>query len=80
MVLGGPQRHPIVLHPSEFDAGDELIVGAANLNRVMRGWMSDARTRGSGEVPVEESRESSLTESSLPTLAQRNGPLMLPDL
>ncbi len=52
--LGGPQRHPIVLHPSEFDAGGELIVGAANLNRVMSGWMSDAGTRGSGVRSVPE--------------------------
>ena len=37
--LGGLQRQPFVLHPREYSLGDELIVGCADLNAAMRGWI-----------------------------------------
>ncbi len=67
--LGGSQRHPFVLHPVEFETGDELIVGAAELNRVMRGWISGQRKLSSGSVPESSPDEFSPTSSSLPTSA-----------
>jgi hypothetical protein len=36
--LGGPQNHAFVLHPTSLPAGDEPIVTAEGLYRVMRGW------------------------------------------
>ncbi len=36
--LGGPQNHAFVLHPTSLSAGDEPIVTAEGLYRVMRGW------------------------------------------
>ena len=51
--LGGLQRKPFVLHPVELDPGDQLIVGAAELNHIMRTWMRDARTSLEDEIPGE---------------------------
>jgi hypothetical protein len=36
--LGGPQNHAFVLHPTSLSTGDEPIVTAEGLYRVMRGW------------------------------------------
>lgn len=36
--LGGPQCYPFLLHPFELPVGDEPIVTAVHLHRVMRGW------------------------------------------
>jgi hypothetical protein len=36
--LGGPQNHAFVLHPVSLSAGDEPIVTAEGLYRVLRGW------------------------------------------
>ncbi|WP_369140417.1 alkaline phosphatase family protein [Modestobacter versicolor] len=39
-ALGGPQQHGFVLHPQEFgDPGE--VVGAEQLHRVFRGWLTD---------------------------------------
>ncbi|MFN2149178.1 MAG: hypothetical protein ACK2T2_12365, partial [Anaerolineales bacterium] len=40
--LGGPQNHPFVLHPVSLVAGDEPIVGAESLYRVLRSWRDQA--------------------------------------
>jgi hypothetical protein len=37
-AMGGPQNHAFVLHPVSLPAGDEPIVTAVGLYRVMRGW------------------------------------------
>ncbi|CAN5652572.1 phage holin family protein [soil metagenome] len=67
--LGGLQRQPMILHPAEFSVGNELIVGAGELNRVLRGWMSDARIHGSGNVAAPDSEELSPPVSALPASA-----------
>jgi uncharacterized membrane protein YvlD (DUF360 family) len=36
--LGGPQNHAFVLHPVSLPAGEEPIVTAVGLYRVLRGW------------------------------------------
>jgi putative membrane protein len=36
--LGGPQNFPFVLHPVNLSTGDEPIVTAEGLYRVLRGW------------------------------------------
>ena len=35
--MGGPQTRPFILHPSEFEAPDEII-GAEAAHRVLAGW------------------------------------------
>lgn len=41
--LGGPQNHPFVLHPTSLSTGDEPIVTAECLYRVLRGWRDQAQ-------------------------------------
>jgi uncharacterized membrane protein YvlD (DUF360 family) len=41
--LGGPQNHAFVLHPVELSAGDEPIVTAEGLHRVLHGWRSQVQ-------------------------------------
>jgi hypothetical protein len=36
--LGGPQNHPFVLHPVSLSPGEEPIVTAEGLYKVLRGW------------------------------------------
>jgi hypothetical protein len=36
--LGGPQNYAFVLHPSSLSTGEEPIVTAVGLYRVLRGW------------------------------------------
>jgi hypothetical protein len=36
--LGGPQTRAFLLHPEHLGAGDEPLVGAASINRLLRGW------------------------------------------
>jgi hypothetical protein len=38
--LGGPQTQPFLLFPSILPLADELLVGAAALHRVLKGWVS----------------------------------------
>lgn len=38
--LGGPQTRPFILHPERLDAPDQ-IVGAAAVNRLLRGWRDE---------------------------------------
>jgi uncharacterized membrane protein YvlD (DUF360 family) len=51
--LGGTQRKPFVLHPTEFDPGEDLIVGAAELNAKLRSWISEAQVGLEDEIPGE---------------------------
>jgi hypothetical protein len=37
-AMGGPQNHAFVLHPVSLPAGEEPIVTAEGLHRVIRGW------------------------------------------
>jgi hypothetical protein len=39
--LGGTQTQPILLHPAEFDAGNDEIVGAQALHHVLRTWIPE---------------------------------------
>jgi hypothetical protein len=51
-ALGGPQQHAFLLHPRGFatDAGE--IVGAEQLHRVLRGWLTDlGHPEPTGEQP-----------------------------
>ena len=36
--IGGPQNHAFVLHPASLPVGDEPIVTAVGLHKVLRGW------------------------------------------
>ncbi|MGE3797969.1 MAG: phage holin family protein [Thermomicrobiales bacterium] len=42
--LGGPQQRPFLLHPAEFSAGEEEIVGAATLNSVLKRWIAETQS------------------------------------
>ena len=42
-ALGGPQNFPFVLHPTSLSTGDEPIVTAEGLYRVLRGWRDQAQ-------------------------------------
>ncbi len=44
--LGGPQCHAFVLHPASLPAGDEPIVTAVGLYRVLRGWRDTVQGNG----------------------------------
>ncbi len=44
--LGGPQNYPFVLHPTSLSTGDEPIVTAEGLYRVLRGWRDQAQGKG----------------------------------
>ncbi len=55
--LGGYQTQPFLLYPSEFELGDEEMVGAASVHRVLKGWLnqlhngaSDSGQKGTGEA------------------------------
>ncbi len=50
--LGGMQRHPFVLHPEELSLGDELIVGCADLNAALRGWIEAAQPSATAQEGV----------------------------
>jgi hypothetical protein len=41
--LGGPQNYPFVLHPTSLLTGEEPIVTAEGLYRVLRGWRDQAQ-------------------------------------
>jgi uncharacterized membrane protein YvlD (DUF360 family) len=41
--LGGPQNHAFVLHPVSLSTGDEPIITAEGLHRVLRGWREQAQ-------------------------------------
>ncbi len=53
--LGGPQTRPFILHPARLDAPDG-IVGAAAVNRLLRGWREQL-WNGEPEERVEGERE-----------------------
>jgi uncharacterized membrane protein YvlD (DUF360 family) len=38
--MGGPQSHPFVLHPSELPWPTSDVVGAEQVHRIFRGWLS----------------------------------------
>jgi len=40
--LGGPQCHPFLLHPTSLPVGDEPIVTAVGLYKVLHGWREPA--------------------------------------
>jgi hypothetical protein len=40
--LGGPQTQPFVLYPAALATdGDEPIIGAAHLHRVLKSWVAE---------------------------------------
>jgi hypothetical protein len=41
--LGGPQNFAFVVHPTSLSPGDEPIVTAEGLHRVLRGWRDQAQ-------------------------------------
>ena len=40
--IGGPQCYPFLLHPASLPVGDEPIVTAVGLHKVLRGWRKQA--------------------------------------
>ena len=38
--LGGYQTQPFVLYPSEFELGDQELVGAASVHHLLKGWLN----------------------------------------
>lgn len=42
--LGGTQQRPFLLYPSGFSVGDQEIVGAAQVNQVLRGWIRQTQS------------------------------------
>jgi uncharacterized membrane protein YvlD (DUF360 family) len=36
--LGGPQTRPFILHPAELPGPDGPMIGAASVNKLLRGW------------------------------------------
>jgi putative membrane protein len=50
--LGGDQAKPFVLYPSGWHVPKERIVGAEQLNRVLRGWLRNVKTQA--EENIEE--------------------------
>jgi hypothetical protein len=53
--LGGPQTEPFLLFPSVLPLGDEPLVSAVAVHRVLKGWV-----RGASDVAVPNHREESL--------------------
>jgi uncharacterized membrane protein YvlD (DUF360 family) len=43
--LGGSQTQPILIHPTELDAGTDPIIGAGALHTVLKGWRNAAPGR-----------------------------------
>jgi uncharacterized membrane protein YvlD (DUF360 family) len=39
--LGGPQSFPFVLHPGELAWPDDAVVGAEQVHRIFRGWLTE---------------------------------------
>ena len=51
---GGPQTRPFILHPARLEAPSEPIVGAANVNRLLRRWRAQCNQRGGDpHVPLD---------------------------
>ncbi len=44
--IGGPQCHPFLLHPANLTVGDEPIVTAVELHKVLRGWRDQVQMSG----------------------------------
>ncbi len=42
--LGGWQTQPFLLYPAEWETGDEPIIGAEALHRVLKGWVDQLAT------------------------------------
>ncbi|MBX3070578.1 MAG: phage holin family protein [Thermomicrobiales bacterium] len=57
--LGGPQQRPFILHPTEFEAPAERIVGAGHVNRVLKGWIMAVQS----DVTEEESASDQVAAS-----------------
>ena len=36
--MGGPQSHPFVLHPEDFEWPDRQVVGAEQIHWILKGW------------------------------------------
>jgi hypothetical protein len=66
--LGGPQTRPFVLHPTAFDPGDEAIVGAAALHRVLKRWVTVTKPVGEPER-MSVGRPAARIAGAAPTLA-----------
>ncbi|UJA20326.1 phage holin family protein [Thermoleophilia bacterium SCSIO 60948] len=56
--LGGPQTRPFILHPGHLSVGDEPLVGAASVHRVLKRWRADAE-EGRAETVRGEARAQS---------------------
>jgi putative membrane protein len=48
--LGGYQTQPFVLYPAELQIGDEPLIGAAAVHRVLKEWAS--RTNGKETINI----------------------------
>jgi putative membrane protein len=43
--MGGPQNHPFLVHPTSLSVGDEPIVTAEGLFRILRGWRDQVKSK-----------------------------------
>ena len=44
--MGGPQSHPMVLHPADLPWPEEEVVGAEAVHRIFRSWLAAPRAGG----------------------------------
>jgi uncharacterized membrane protein YvlD (DUF360 family) len=52
--LGGPQTEPFILHPGGLPLPDEPIIGAAQVNEVLRRWREQPRDSSAETIPTTE--------------------------
>ncbi len=45
--MGGYQTQPFLLYPSEFELGEEALVGAASVHHLLKGWLDQLHNGGS---------------------------------
>jgi hypothetical protein len=55
--MGGKQTEPFLLFPATFPAPDEMVVGAATVHQLFKGWLLDmvaGRLAAPWQLPSEE--------------------------
>ena len=55
--MGGGQAHPFVLHPERLPWPDEPVVGAANVHRILRGWLAQLGQTAYDDAALERGAE-----------------------
>ncbi len=55
--MGGGQAHPFVLHPEHLPWPAEPVVGAANVHRILRGWLAQLGQTAYDDAALERGAE-----------------------